>query len=113
MDTTNKARLLRLESTKKYQRLLSKDLGSFGIKAGHVILKSGEDIGEHSTDKREEIIIILKGKGEARIGKEGVLKIEGDTVLYIPPQTEHDIKNSGRGILEYIFVTSLAKNKFA
>lgn len=99
-------KLIRLESKERYQRLVSKEFGSFGIKAGHVILRPGENIGEHTTGNREEIIVILKGKGEARIGKTDAVNIKKNEVLYIPPQAEHDIKNTGSGILEYIFITS-------
>jgi mannose-6-phosphate isomerase-like protein (cupin superfamily) len=103
---SRKVRLIKLKSSRKYQRLLNKDMGSFGIKSGHVILKKGENIGTHSTDSREELIIVLKGKGQARIGKNRILNIDRDKVLYIPPYTLHDIRNTGSRILEYIFIHS-------
>ena len=108
MSNSRKAMLIKLESSEKYQRLLNKDSGSFGIKSGHVILKPGENIGEHTTAEREELIIVLKGSGEAIVDRETILKIESNSVLYIPPKTKHDIKNTGSGILEYIFITSPA-----
>jgi mannose-6-phosphate isomerase-like protein (cupin superfamily) len=98
-----------LESRERYQRLISKDSGSFGIKSGHVILKPGENIGGHTTGEREEMIIILKGNGELTVDEDTILKIDKDSILYIEPETRHDIKNTGSTILEYIFVTSLAK----
>ncbi len=101
-----KVKLIKLESTERYQRLFGKDSGTSGMKAGHVILKPGEDIGEHSTGGREEAIIILKGKGEAIVGRKESLYIEKDMALYIPPETAHNIKNTGPGIFEYIFITS-------
>lgn len=106
MGSSTKVKLIKLDSTEKYQRLFSKELGTSGIKSGHVILKPGENIGEHTTLDREEVIIVLKGKGEAVINKDNILKIEQNIVLYIPSKTSHDIKNTGSGILEYIFVTS-------
>jgi len=105
---SSKVKLIKLDSAEKYQRLLSKELGTSGIKSGHVVLMPGENIGEHTTDEREEVIIVLKGNGEAIIGKDNILKIENDIVLYIPPKTLHDIKNTGSDKLEYIFVTSFA-----
>lgn len=101
-----KVKSVKLDSSEKYQRLLNPATETSGIKAGHVILKSNENIGEHTTGGREEIIIILKGKAEVKIGKGDTMNIEKDEVLYIPPQTGHDIKNSGPEILEYIFITS-------
>ena len=102
-------KLVKLESTEKYQRLINKDLGSSGLKSGHVTLKPGENIGEHSTNEREEIIIVLKGKGEAVVDKNKIFTIKENHALYIPPQTSHDIKNSGKENLEYVFVTSKAQ----
>ena len=72
------AKLVKLESAEKYQRLISKDLGSSGLKSGHVTLKPGENIGEHSTAEREEIIIILRGEGKATIDKTKIFTIRGD-----------------------------------
>ena len=106
MTDLKEAKLIKLESKEKYQRLLSDKLGSHGIKAGHVALKPGEQIGEHSTDGKEEVIIILKGRGVAIIGKKNILNIDKDVVLYIRPDINHDIKNTGSESLEYIFITS-------
>jgi len=106
MNNPNGARLVKLESGERYQRLFSKESGTFGVKSGHVILKPGENIGVHSTNAKEEIIIILKGRGEAIIGKKDILRIDKDSVLYIPPDTNHDIENTDSDVLEYIFITS-------
>ncbi len=102
----NKPRLIKLESVERYQRLLNKDSGTCGIKAGHVILQPGQSIGEHTTGEREEVIVILNGNGEAMVGKDSIFKLEKDIVLYIPPKIDHDVKNNGTGELEYIFVTA-------
>lgn len=110
MNNPKSARLIKLESKEKYQRLLNNEFGTFGVKSGHIILKTGEKVGLHSTGEREEVIIVLKGKGEARINSDNILKIEANSVLYIPPRTDHDIKNTGAEILEYIYVTSMAQD---
>ena len=106
-----KAKILKLEPSSKYQRLFDKDSGTFGIKAGHVMLKQGEEIGEHSTNDREEALIILKGKGQLEINKRENLDFKDNAVLYIPPDTIHNVKNIGKGILEYIFITSNVNQK--
>ena len=105
------SKLVKLESTEKYQRLINKDLGSSGLKSGHVMLRPGENIGEHSTNEREEIIIILKGEGKAVIDSNKIFAIKENHTLYIPMQTIHDIKNSGKENLEYVFVTSKAQTE--
>lgn len=105
MKALDKARLIKLESGERYQRLFSRESETSGIKAGHVILKPGESIGEHSTLEREEVLIVLRGSGEAVIDKDVILSIKPDTVAYIPSRTNHDIKNTGQDIMEYIFIT--------
>ncbi|MEK7868117.1 MAG: cupin domain-containing protein [Candidatus Omnitrophota bacterium] len=104
-----KPKIVKLESNSKYQRLFNKDSGTLGLKSGHVILKKGEEIGEHSTNDLEEALVILKGKGLLLINSEEEFDFEDNSVLYIPPDTVHNVKNTGNGILEYIFITSNAK----
>lgn len=106
-----KVKIVKLESGSKYQRLFSPESGTRGIKSGHVILKKGEEIGEHSTNDLEEALVILKGKGQLAINKKESVDFEDNTVLYVPPDTVHNVKNTGSGILEYIFITSNAKQK--
>jgi len=79
---------------------------SKALKAGRVVLSPGEEIGEHKTDKREELIIILRGT--ATLIKEGEqiqLKI-GET-HYIEPETKHNVVNNSDEELEYVYVVSL------
>lgn len=101
-------KIVKLKFDSRYQRLFNKDSCTLGIRAGHVLLKAGDDIGSHTTGALEEILIILKGKGELSAGKDSRLKIEEGSVLYIPPDTEHNVKNTGKTLLEYVFVTSMA-----
>jgi len=106
-----KPKLVNLKSGERYQRLFSKDSGTRGIKAGYVILKEGEEVGEHSTGGLEEVLVILKGNGQMAIDKTEGLDFGHSAVLYVPPQTIHNVKNTGKGTLEYIFITSDAKQK--
>jgi mannose-6-phosphate isomerase-like protein (cupin superfamily) len=106
-----KPKIVKLESGAKYQRLFNKDSGTRGMKSGHVTLKEGEEIGEHSTNDLEEALVILKGKGQLVINNKDAMDFEADAVLYVPPGTIHNVKNIGKGILEYIFITSYAPEK--
>ncbi|MCX5687414.1 MAG: cupin domain-containing protein [Candidatus Omnitrophica bacterium] len=106
-----KVKNVKLESGAKYQRLFNKDSGTSGMKSGHITLKEGEEIGEHSTNDLEEALVILKGNGQLVINNEKVIDFEADTVLYVPSGTIHNVKNIGKEILEYIFVTSYASEK--
>lgn len=102
-------KVIKLDTGGKYQRLFSRESGTHGIKSGHVILKQDEEVGEHSTNGLEEVLIILKGKGEVLADKKNKVKIEENSAVYIPPDTIHNVKNTGREILEYIFVTAETK----
>jgi quercetin dioxygenase-like cupin family protein len=76
------------------------------LKSGRVKLASGEEIGEHITSKREEILIVLKGTATViNEGKKLELK-EGET-HYIKEDVKHNIKNNSEKELEYIYVVGL------
>ena len=75
------------------------------LKAGRVTLGPGEEVGEHITKRREEIVIVLKGAGSLiREGKETPIK-EGD-VHYVGENIRHNVKSSS-GTLEYVYVVSM------
>lgn len=76
------------------------------LKSGRVKLSSGEEVGEHVTDKREEIIIIMKGK--ATIVEEGrEFVVEEKNIHFIREGTTHNVKNLSDGDVEYVYVVSL------
>lgn len=108
--TKQSPKSIRLDAKEKYTRLFStKNDNAISLRSGCVVLKENESIGEHSTGDSEEILIILEGKGELYINKSEKRGLEKNTALYIPPDTIHDIKNTGGGLLRYIFVTCPAK----
>jgi quercetin dioxygenase-like cupin family protein len=76
------------------------------IKAVRVLLSPGEEVGEHSTEKREEIIIILRGIATVIVeGK--TIKLEEGKIHFIGEGKKHNIKNEHTADLEYIYVVSL------
>jgi len=99
--------LVTLKGQEKSTRILSGFPETMGIKSGHVILKPGENVGEHITEAKEEVIIVLKGKAMILCGNddEPIVACER-SVVYVPPDTAHDVKNIGGDILEYIYVTA-------
>jgi mannose-6-phosphate isomerase-like protein (cupin superfamily) len=112
MNTKDKiiSRSIKLDSKEKYKRLFSTKTGNaISVRSGYVVLRINESIGEHNTNGSEEVLIILEGKGELSINKEEKWAFEKDTALYVPPNTIHDIRNTGQGLLRYIFITCPAK----
>lgn len=105
----NKVTLKKLNSDAKerYARLFSKKDGSAAsFRSGRVILMPGENVGCHSTEASEEILIILEGIGKLLLGVAEEVDIEKDSAVYIPPQTLHDVKNTGKEALRYVFITA-------
>ncbi|MFH1594498.1 MAG: cupin domain-containing protein [Candidatus Omnitrophota bacterium] len=99
---------VKLEGDKRYQRLLGGIPDTLGMKSGHVTLKPGESVGVHTTGEKEEAIIVLKGKGEIYCSGIGPVIAQENTLVYIPPDTEHNVKNVSSGILRYVYVVSPA-----
>ena len=86
-----------------YQRLLPGTPQTHGLKSGKVNLAPGADCGVHSTENKEEMLLFLAGTGVATLAQDNDIEVEKGKVLYIPPQTEHNIKNTGTEPLVYIF----------
>ena len=76
------------------------------LKSGRVILSPGEEIGEHITEKREEQIIVLKGRATLIIGNEKIELKERDT-YYIKENVQHNVQNNYNKELEYIYTVVL------
>jgi len=93
-----------LKGNEKYQRLLSDVSDTAGMKSGYVVLKPNESVGEHNTEAKEEAIIILEGKAEVHIAGSPLFCVDENNLIYIPPQTVHDIKNISEGDLRYVYV---------
>ena len=76
------------------------------MKSGYVVLEPGRSVGRHSTEHHEEILVVLEGQGEMLFHDGSKRKIEGNTALYCPPETEHDVVNTGTGNLRYVYVVA-------
>ncbi len=79
---------------------------SRALKSGRVLLEPGESVGEHITEKREEIIIVLKGTASISAKGKTIQAREGE-VFFVPEATLHNVFNNSENPLEYIYVVSL------
>jgi mannose-6-phosphate isomerase-like protein (cupin superfamily) len=77
-----------------------------GMRSGRVLLKQGEDCGEHTTGAHEECLVVLEGRGEARVKGREPLAIEAGRVVYIPPHTTHCVHNVDCPVLRYVYVVA-------
>ena len=79
------------------------------MKSGYVVLEPGRSVGQHSTEHHEELLVILEGQGEMIFHDGSKLEIKARTALYCPPETEHDVTNTGSETLRYVYVVANAQ----
>ena len=77
-----------------------------GMRGGAVRLKPGQSVGWHSTGQNEEALTILKGSGAANIQGQADVPFHEQMLVYIPPNTRHNVTNTGREVLEYVWVVA-------
>ncbi len=94
---------------KDYVRLLGGPPETFSLRSGAVALQPGKAVGKHSTEINEELIVVLEGEGALLLKEDQELPLKIGTVAYCPPNTEHDVKNTGSTVLRYIYVVAKAK----
>lgn len=95
-------------STEKCKKLLAGPPETVGMKSGYVVLTPGQSVGRHTTGNNEELLVPLSGSGELLVMGQESLRISPGCVLYNPPYTEHDVRNTGSEPLIYIYVVSKA-----
>jgi mannose-6-phosphate isomerase-like protein (cupin superfamily) len=79
------------------------------MRSGFVRLKPGETVGWHTTGKNEESLVVLRGRGEARIEGQPARAFAAPALVYIPPATRHNVVNIGNELLEYVYVVAPAQ----
>ena len=82
-----------------------------GMRSGFVRLKPGQSVGWHSTGSNEESLVVLRGEGTALLQGQPRRNFAAPHFLYIPPATRHNVENSGRDVLEYVYVVAPAAEK--
>lgn len=78
---------------------------SHNIKSGFVLLHKGEEMGEHVTEDKEEVLYIIEGEATVIIDGNSDYA-EAGSMIYIPPHTKHNVKNDSDENLKYIYVVS-------
>jgi mannose-6-phosphate isomerase-like protein (cupin superfamily) len=118
MLSSEKVLVIELNDKAEYQRILEGQPQSRGMRSGRVYINPGQSCGRHSTKKHEELLVFLSGRGLLLIGESGYGGLRPDEqdsyevgegkVCYIPPNTEHDVKNTGAEPLIYIYCVAPA-----
>lgn len=96
--------VIELRDNEEYQELLAGSPQTQGMRSGRVYLLPGQDCGQHSTGRHEEMLTFLAGSGVGLIGDEqDKYEVAAGKIVYIPPHTTHNIKNTGTEPLVYIY----------
>ena len=101
-------RIINLDSNEetKHLKILSGPPESVTMRSGMVVLPPESSVGLHSTENYEELIIILEGQATISVKGRTPVKVESGNAFYCPPDTEHDVFNSGTEPLRYIYIVA-------
>jgi mannose-6-phosphate isomerase-like protein (cupin superfamily) len=108
MTSPQKVLIIELNANPENQRILAGSPQTCGMRSGRVYLAPGKSCGRHSTKDREELLVFLSGRGELLIGDNDRYQVGRGKVAYIPPQTAHDISNTGDEPLVYVYCVAPA-----
>jgi quercetin dioxygenase-like cupin family protein len=98
---------MRLSGDDQYVPLLSGPPETVTMRSGLVTLVPGKSVGRHNTKQNEEIVIVLKGSGEMRFWNgHPAIALAAGVAVYGPPETEHDVVNTGSEPLQYVYVVA-------
>jgi mannose-6-phosphate isomerase-like protein (cupin superfamily) len=99
---------LSLKEAESFFPILTAD-NALKMKSGIVTLQPDEAVGTHSTDDKEELIIVMEGIATIEIEGSYQSEVETGSVAYIPNRTQHNVLNRTRSKLRYIYVASQAE----
>jgi mannose-6-phosphate isomerase-like protein (cupin superfamily) len=103
MASPEKVLIIDLNENPENQRILAGKPQTCGMRSGRVYLAPGKSCGQHSTKDHEELLVFLAGRGELLIGENDRYQVGQGKVAYIPPQTAHDVRNTGNEPLIYVY----------
>ncbi len=101
-----KLKVINLAKFKKSKKVLSRAKDTKNFSCGFVVLKKGEDVGEHTTEEKEEIIIVLQGEVEVYIEGKKYKKLKSGNLVYIPQNVVHNVKNNTSKVAKYLYITT-------
>jgi len=100
------AKVIALAGQAKEQPLLGGPPETVSVRSGFITLQPQQSVGKHSTGQHEEVLVVLEGEGKMLFDDGTVLAIAANHVLYCPPETAHDVLNTGKGSLRYVYIVA-------
>ncbi len=102
-------KLVRLDSLGKDYLPILGPPESVSMRSGLVMLMPGKSVGKHSTEHNEELLVVLEGTGQMTFADGSTMPVEANHALYCPPESQHNVTNSGTGPLRYVYVVATAR----
>ena len=93
----------------RYFPVLEGSSGGTSMESGVVTLEPGKAVGAHNTKHFEELVVTLSGTGELRQPGKPPIPLRPGVLVYSPPNTEHDVFNTGTAPLRYVFIAAKAR----
>jgi len=93
-----------IKKIEKPELLLSPPISQY-LRCGYKILHKNEEVGEHITENREEILVILTGTATIHCEDE-THSVNAMSVVYIPPQKKHNVLNTVDSLLTYLYIVT-------
>jgi mannose-6-phosphate isomerase-like protein (cupin superfamily) len=88
-----------------YLLLRKGQFGSLHLAVTWVDCPAGSEQPLHLHDGLEQVYVIVDGRGTMTVGGEREA-VDAGTLVFVPPGTDHAIRNDGPGLLSYVSATS-------
>ncbi len=97
-----------------YCPVLSRE-DNWALRSGAAILLPKTASGQHSTEEYEEVIVVIGGEGTVQGFKEDCsffsFQVQRGMVVCLPSHTRHNVLNTGKKNLEYVYVVAKTEEK--
>ena len=100
------AKVIQLGGAAKEQTLLSGPPDTVSMRSGLITLQPQQTVGKHTTGHHEEMLVVLEGEGKMLFDDGTSIAFAANHVLYCPPETGHDVLNTGTGTLRYVYIVA-------
>ena len=79
------------------------------LRSRAILLRPGRSVGWHSTQRREELLVVLSGSVQLEYGQPGprrrVVQLGALQCAFIPSRTRHRVINRSRPLAHYLYIT--------
>jgi len=94
-----------------YQEIFDGGRDSVVFYSGVVTIAPGLSGELHSTEAYEEMIVVLEGEGQVKMTGQKNLDIKFGNIAFIPPDSQHQVINTGTKNLKYIYIAAKSTGK--